>query len=31
MILKQALEEKREQTAEAIQAFNSSAKTSEKA
>ena len=31
MILKQALEEKREQTAEAIQAFNSSAETSEKA
>ena len=31
MILKQALEEKREQTAEAIQAFNSSAETSEMA
>ena len=31
MILKQALEEKREQTAEAIQAFSSSAETSEKA
>ena len=30
MILKQALEEKREQTAEAIRAFNSSAETSKK-
>ena len=30
MILKQALEEKREQTAEAIRTFSSSAATSEK-
>ena len=31
MILKQALEQKREQTAEAIQAFDGTAETSQKA